>query len=74
VPQADAELANRPSVTAIVQINGKVRARIEVPESIYADDLERQAAEHPVIAPLIAEGNLRKTIVKPPRVVNFVVA
>lgn len=74
VPQADAELANRASVTAIVQINGKVRARIEVPESIYADDLERQAAEHPVIASLIAEGNLRKAIVKPPKVVNFVVS
>ena len=74
VPQANAELANRPLVTAIVQINGKVRARIEVPESIDADDLERQAAKDPVVASLIAGGNLRKTIVKPPKIVNFVVS
>ena len=73
VPKADQALANRNSVTAIIQVNGKVRARIEVAESIFADDLERQAAEHPAIAQLIADNKVRKTIVKPPKVVNFVV-
>lgn len=74
VPRPNPELANRRSVTAIIQINGKVRARVEVPDSITADDLERQAVEHPSIASLISAGTLRKTIVKPPTVVNFVVS
>jgi leucyl-tRNA synthetase len=74
VPQADPALAQPNSVTAIVQINGKVRARIEVSESIVAEDLERAAVEHPVIAELIAKSTVRKAIVKPPTVVNFVVS
>jgi leucyl-tRNA synthetase len=74
VPQADPALAQPNSVTAIVQINGKVRARIEVSESIVAEDLERTAVEHPVIAELIAKSTVRKAIVKPPTVVNFVVS
>lgn len=73
VPQADPALAQPNSVTAIIQINGKVRARIEVSESIVAEDLERKAVEHPVIADLIGQSTVRKAIVKPPTVVNFVV-
>jgi leucyl-tRNA synthetase len=73
VPQADPALAQPNSVTAIIQINGKVRARIEVADSIVAEDLERKAAEHPVIADLIGQSTVRKAIVKPPTVVNFVV-
>ncbi len=73
VPPADPVLAQPNSVTAIIQINGKVRARIEVSESIVAEDLERKAVEHPVIAELIGQSTVRKAIVKPPTVVNFVV-
>ena len=72
-PVADPEKLAEASVTMVVQINGKVRERIEV-----APDIDEQAATDAAlssdrIAELLAGRTPRRVIAKPPQVVNLVV-
>ena len=61
------------SVTAVVQIKGKVRARLEVSPSISEADLEAAALADPTIAAAIEGQTVRKVIVRAPKLVNIVV-
>jgi leucyl-tRNA synthetase len=61
------------SVTAVVQIRGKVRARLEVSPSISEADLEAAALADPSIAAAIEGQTVRKVIVRAPKLVNIVV-
>ena len=69
-PEADPELARVESVTMVVQVNGKVRARVEVAPDIDATEAERLAVES--VAAHLAGSAPKKVIVKPPRLVNVV--
>ena len=55
-----------------VQINGKVRQKISVPNDTSKDDLESLARNDEKIAEALAGKNVVKTIVVPGRLVNFV--
>lgn len=66
-PAADASLLVSESVTAIVQVNGKVRAKIDVAPDISERELEAVARE------LVPLDNVRTVIVRAPKLVNFVV-
>ena len=57
-----------------VQINGKVRAVIEQAAGADADQLQAAARENERIAGLLKSREIRRVIVIPDRVVNFVVA
>ena len=59
-------------VTCVVQIQGKIRARLEVSPDIAADELEMLAlAAEPIVNSL--EGReIRKVIVRAPKLVNIV--
>ena len=61
------------AVEVPVQVGGKVRSRITVP--VGADDAthERLAREDTRIAELLDGATVRKTIVVPGRLINFVV-
>ena len=70
-PVADPAMLEVETVTMIVQVNGKMRDRIEVPPSIAADEAEQLAlASEKVQAHL--DGEPRRVIVKPPKLVNVV--
>jgi len=56
-----------------VQINGKVRARVDVPAEASKDEIESIALADDRVAGLIEGKNLVKTIVVPGRMVNLVV-
>lgn len=71
--KADLSLTKDESVTAVVQVNGKVRDRVEVPATISDADLEQTARELPGVARAIGDAEIRKAIVRAPRLVNFVV-
>ncbi|MDO5696473.1 MAG: leucine--tRNA ligase [Dermatophilus congolensis] len=71
-PQADTSLLADETVTCVVQVLGKVRARIEVAPDITEDDLLAAALAEPRIAELVAGKTIRKTIVRPPGLVNIV--
>jgi leucyl-tRNA synthetase len=70
---ADPALLVEESVTAIVQVNGKVRDRLEVAPDIAAADLEALARALPSVDRHIGAAQVRTVVVRAPRLVNFVV-
>jgi len=57
-----------------VQINGKVRARVEIPVGADAAAHEAAARAEPRIAELLTGATVRHLRVVPGKIVNFVVA
>ena len=69
----DSSLLVEDTVTAVVQVNGKVKARIEVAPSISEADLIAAAlAESPIVKALDGSEPL-KVIARAPKLVNVVV-
>ncbi len=71
-PVADPSLAADDTVTAVVQVKGKVRDRLEVSADITEQDLREQALALPKIAALIGDAPVRTVIVRAPKLVNIV--
>jgi leucyl-tRNA synthetase len=57
----------------VFQINGKIRARLELPAGLSAKELEDQALAHPRIRELLGGKKLLKIVAVPDRLVNLVV-
>ena len=72
-PVADPKLVAEDTVTMIVQVNGKVRDRIEVVPSIADADAEALALASPAVVEALDGAAPRRVIVKPPKLVNIVV-
>lgn len=73
-PVADPAYVVDETVTCVVQIKGKVRARLEISPSITDEELEALAlADEGVVAALGGAG-IRKVIVRAPKLVNIVPA
>jgi len=72
-PIADAAIARDDTVTMVIQVNGKVRDRIEVPADISAADAEAAALASERVAEWTSQGEIRKVITRPPKLVNLVV-
>ena len=72
-PVADPELAKERTVTLVVQVNGKVRDRIEVDPSIGHEEAEALALRSERARAHIGSGQPDKVVVRPPRLVNIVV-
>ena len=72
-PQVDESLLVDDTVTAIVQIKGKVKARLEVSKDISEVELEKQALKDETIAKLVEGSEIRKVIVRAPKLVNIVI-
>jgi len=70
LPTADGSLLIEDTVTAVVQINGKVKERLEVPPTISEEELSALAMES--VAALLEGKSVRTTIVRPPKLVNIV--
>ncbi len=73
-PDVDPTLLVEDSVVAIVQINGKVRAKLEVSPSIGAAELEELAMADPAVAGHIDGHEVKNVIVRPPKVVSIQLA
>ena len=73
-PQADPALLVEETVTCVVQINGKVRDRLEVSPSISAADLEAAALDAPGVLRALRGADVRRVIVREPKLVNIVPA
>ncbi len=71
-PKWDEEVAKEESITLIVQINGRVRDRIEVPADVSEEEAKAKALASPVIQERLNGGEPRKIIVVPGRLVNIV--
>jgi leucyl-tRNA synthetase len=72
-PVADPELAAEDRVTMVIQINGKVRDRVEVSPGITGEDAEALALASAAVAEALNGRAPRRVIVRPPKLVNVVV-
>ncbi len=73
-PQADPTLLTQDSVELVVQVDGKVRARMTVEVGTAEGRLAEQAAGIEAIAALLDGRQVARTVVVPDRLVNFVLA
>ena len=70
--ETDEFLLVRETVTAVVQVAGKVRARLTVPPDIGEDALRDLALADPAVVRALADRPVRAVIVRPPTLVNVV--
>jgi leucyl-tRNA synthetase len=73
-PAADQALLVQEKVICVVQINGKVRDRLEVPPDIAEDDLRELALAAPGVVRALDGRGISKVIVRAPKLVNIVPA
>ena len=73
-PAADEQYLVQDTVTCVVQVQGKVRGRLEVAPSISAADLEAAALADESVVKARAGREIRKVIVREPKLVSIVPA
>jgi leucyl-tRNA synthetase len=73
-PEPDPELTAVQQVSVAIQVNGKVRGVAEVPAGSDEATLEAVAREQPRVAEQLRDAEVKRVIVVPDRLVNFVVA
>jgi leucyl-tRNA synthetase len=72
-PSYDPTLLVADTIEVPVQINGKVRGKVTVPAGLDKDALEKAALSDEKVQALLAGKTIKKTIVVPGKMVNFVV-
>ena len=72
-PRADEAALARDTLTLVVQVNGKVRAKIDVPAEADRDAVAEIAQSESNVLRFIDGAPIKKTIVVPGKLVNLVV-
>jgi leucyl-tRNA synthetase len=72
-PEFDPELVRKETVTMVVQVNGKVRDRVEVDAAITDADAVAIALALPKVAQALDGAAPKRVVARPPRLVNVVV-
>jgi leucyl-tRNA synthetase len=73
-PAADAALLVQDTVTCVVQVDGKVRDRLEVAAAVTEDELRELALAAPGAERALAGRGIKTVIVRAPKLVNIVSA
>ena len=71
-PEWDRELAADEVIILVVQVNGRVRDKIEVPASISEEDAKTTALESDRVEPHIEGKDIARVIYVPGKLVNIV--
>jgi len=71
-PMLDEEALVRSTITLVLQVNGKVRGKIEVAADISREDIEKIALADENVQRFVEGNTIRKIIVVPGRLVNIV--
>jgi len=71
-PKADPAALVRDSIALAVQVNGKLRATIEVPSGAGKDQIEAQALAEPNVVKFLEGLSVKKIIIVPNKIVNIV--
>ncbi len=71
-PSVDESALNRDELEIVVQVNGKVRAKVTVPADADKAAVEAAALAHDNVQKFIADATVRKVIVVPGKLVNVV--
>ncbi|MEM5947040.1 leucine--tRNA ligase [Spirochaetia bacterium 38H-sp] len=72
-PQYDEKLTIDKKITVVVQINGKVRAKLETERDTPKEDLEKLALSNQRIKELLQDKTVKKIITVPNKIVNIVI-
>ena len=72
-PTIDESLLGADSVTAVLQISGKIKDRIEVSPTISREDLEALALANDLIKSELVGATIKKIIIVAPKLVNIVI-
>ena len=72
-PKVDESALEQDSVVMVFQVNGKVRAKVDVDKNLDKTAIETLALEHEAVKKYLEQGEVRKIIVVPGRLVNIVV-
>jgi leucyl-tRNA synthetase len=72
-PEPDAALLEEEIFELVVQVNGKVRDRLQVPAGLPEEELVARAKESPKVQAQLNGAKIRQTIVVPRKLVNLVV-
>ena len=72
-PKIDKSLIGADNVIAILQVNGKIKDRIEVSPNISNTELEKLARENAEIKAALIGQDVKKVITVSPKLVNFVI-
>jgi leucyl-tRNA synthetase len=71
-PSVDKDALVKSAITLVIQVNGKVRAKLEAPNNSPKDELEAIALDNEQVKQFIADKTIRKVIVVPNKLVNIV--
>jgi leucyl-tRNA synthetase len=71
-PEADPALLERATFELVIQVNGRVRDRLEVSSDLPEDELVELAKSSPRIQSYLDGAAIRQTIVVPRKLVNIV--
>ncbi|MBA2441304.1 MAG: leucine--tRNA ligase [Rubrobacter sp.] len=73
-PEWDESLIQEEEITLIVQVNGKLRDRVTAPADISEEAAKELALASEKVQPHVGEGEIKKVVYVPGRLVNMVVA
>jgi leucyl-tRNA synthetase len=71
-PQVDPKLLVEDSVQCVIQVNGKIKERLEIPPNITEDEMRELAMSQASVIEAITGQNIKVVVVKPPKLVNIV--
>ncbi len=72
-PVYDEQIAAEETITLVIQVNGKVRDRIQVPADISEDEAKSLALQSPAVQKRLNGGEPRRVLYVPGKLVNVVV-
>lgn len=71
-PRPSSQAMSSDDMELIIQVNGKLRAKITVPIDTEQSVLEQTASQHPNVTKFLDDKTIRKIIVVPNRLINIV--
>ena len=71
-PAADPAFLERDTVTVVVQVDGKLRERLEVPVGLSEEELAARVRDLPRVAAAVDGREVVREVVVPDRLVNLV--
>jgi leucyl-tRNA synthetase len=72
-PEWDEEAAKEEAIEMVVQVNGKLRARVMISAGTPDDDMKKLAMDDPRIKEIIGDKTIKKVIVVKGKLVNIVI-
>ncbi|MEJ5307264.1 MAG: leucine--tRNA ligase [candidate division WOR-3 bacterium] len=72
-PEFDKNNLEDEKITVVIQINGKVRERIEIEKDSTSDEVLKEALSNPAVQKYLQDGHLEKHFYVPNRLINLIV-